>query len=182
MPPIAPDTPTKHYNIGTSWPMSISRKSLGGDQQPSCRSDHLAKCQLQDWSLGSPSAWSGGEHEPYCEPGAVLAASFALLFFHSRTPRRRSPDLPKISLDCWSTVRHDDIVFILWRSHGCRRKSELATLRGDQRRSCSANMRYVKRHFCLLRFCSLRSLGLLPTRANFWPGPATPICPRYRHS
>src|SRR6516162_2800420 len=29
MPPCAADTPTKHYNIGTSSPMSISRKSLG---------------------------------------------------------------------------------------------------------------------------------------------------------
>ena len=103
--------------------------------RPSCRSDHLAKCQLQDWSLGSPSAWSGGEHEPYCEPGCT-GSVFRVAFFNSRTPRRRSPDLAKISLDCWSTVRHDDIVFILWRSHGCRRKSELATLRGDQRRSC----------------------------------------------
>jgi hypothetical protein len=29
MPPIAPDTPTKHYNIGTSWPMSIFEEEPG---------------------------------------------------------------------------------------------------------------------------------------------------------
>jgi hypothetical protein len=37
----------------------IMRVSLGAGQRPSCRSDHLAKCSLQDWSLGSPLAWSG---------------------------------------------------------------------------------------------------------------------------
>ena len=32
-------------------------------------------------------------------------------------------------LGWWPTVRHVDIIFILRRPHGCRHKSELATLK-----------------------------------------------------
>ena len=92
------------------------------------RSDDLAKCPLQDSSLGCPSAWSGGEHEPYSEssrPGGIRCVAL----FRSWTRRRRSLDLPKISLGSGPTVRRVDIMFIFRRSHGCRPKSELAALR-----------------------------------------------------
>jgi hypothetical protein len=56
--------------------------------------------------------------------------------------------------------------------------------RGGSRRTSPSCRGYcaslVKQHFCLLRFRSLRSLGLLPARANFWPERATPIYLGYR--
>ena len=59
---------------------------------------------------------------------AALTASVALLFF-GRGRGRGSPDLRKITLGSGPTVRYSDLIFILCRSHGCRRKSELARLR-----------------------------------------------------
>ena len=65
---------------------------------------------------------------------AVLAASVALLFFGRGRGGESHPIFPKISLGGGPTVRHVDIIFILRRSYGGRRKSELVTLRKLSRR------------------------------------------------
>src|SRR6516162_7021128 len=76
-----------------------------------CRDD-LAKCPLQCLPLGSPSDWSGGEHEPNCPSGCSDGVRSVALF-RSWARWRGSPDLPKITLGGRPTVRHVDIIFVL---------------------------------------------------------------------
>ena len=87
---------------------------------------------------------------------AVLAASVALLFFGRGRNGDALPILRKISLGSGPTVRDVDIIFILCRSHGRRRNSELATLSPGLRQWLCADVWFGAQLSC--SFCAQKDI------------------------